>query len=60
MDNCYYDNSFNIWLSLCQTREWIIDDEKEHPDLLGKYGLGRELDHKWNCNLQLIFDNKRV
>jgi hypothetical protein len=29
----------------------IIDDEKGHPDLLGKKELGRELKNKRNCNL---------
>ena len=43
MDTCNYDNSFNICLCLFWTGEWIIDVEKEQPDLLGKHGLGREL-----------------
>ena len=36
MDNCNYDNSYNIWLSLCYSRDFIIDDEKGHPDFLVK------------------------
>ena len=43
MDNYNYDSSFNIRLCLFWTGEWIIDVEKEQPDLLGKHGLGREL-----------------
>ena len=42
MDNYNYDSSFNIRLCLFWTGEWIIDVEKEQPDLLGKHGLGRE------------------
>ena len=46
MDNYNYDSSFNIRLYLFWTGEWIIDVEKEQPDLLGKHGLGRELTNK--------------
>ena len=46
MDNCNYDNSFNIWLSLYYTGDFINDDEKGHPDLQRFWGRWKDFHKK--------------